>query len=180
MMSRTELSCVMWWWCNDMQMLPSEFWDTRVPVTDDRGEHIWVISPGTLKINFDLYLGVWIYNSEEKQSSVKPTLLLPDVVKPSCSWDGTLTHFWQPLVHFLLRCISLLRAGECDEKVNCKVEKSEIRAGEPVHCIAWPYTQPNKRVCNIIICGLAIKEGLRNNLFINLQLSGIVVCGLSS
>ena len=70
---------------------------------------------------------------------------------------------------------SLLRAGECDEKVNCKVEKSEIRAGEPVHCIAWPYTQPNKRVCNIIICGLAIKEGLRNKLFINLQLSGIVV-----
>ena len=73
-----HMSCV---WCNDMQMLPSEFWDTREPVTDDREEHICVISQGTLKINFDSYLGVWIYNSEQKQSSVKVTLLLPDVVK---------------------------------------------------------------------------------------------------
>ena len=71
MMSRPELSRVMWGWCNDMQMLPSEFWDTRVPVTDDRGEHIWVISQGTLKLNFNSYLGVWIYNFEQKQSSVK-------------------------------------------------------------------------------------------------------------
>ena len=88
MMSRPELSRVMWGWCNDMQMLPSEFWDTRDPVTDDRGEHIWVISQETLKLNFNSYLGVWIYNFEQKQSSVKPTLLLPGV-KLSCSWDDS-------------------------------------------------------------------------------------------
>ena len=141
-----HVSCV---WCNDMQMLPSEFWDTREPVTDDREEHICVISQGTLKINFDSYLEVWIYNSEQKQSSVKVTLLLPDVVKLRAEllvrWDSdSLLTAIGPFPPALL--LSPVSRGMWQKKVNWKVESWEkwntSWQTSAVHCDHWHNSKP--------------------------------------